>query len=113
MRELSEQGTSAQWCPMALLGLLCRRAGWLRRFSSTGRAREPKPFFRFAPIYSEAPDPGFCAPRLPCPPQRCEGPKKQGPGKYFPGLTASMPSVASDLRNQSDPAELQISIACA
>src|ERR1700748_3664686 len=69
-------------------------------------------FFGLDPIWSEVPGPGFCPPGLPAPPQHCEGPKEQGRRKYLPGpKTVSMPVVVSDLRNQNDPAELQISIA--
>src|SRR5271168_340917 len=93
---------------MVLPGQLRLRAGWLRRFSPTGRVREPKSFFGRAPICSEAPGPGLCALGLSCPPLRFEGPKELGLGKYLPGpKTASIPAVVSDLRNQSDRAELQ------
>src|SRR5277367_5690546 len=97
---------------MVLPGQLRLQAGWLRRFSPTGRARAPTSFFGLAPISSEAPGPRFCALGLTRPPRLCEGPKKQGSGKYLPSpRTASMPVVAGDLRNRSDPAELQIAIA--
>src|SRR6476660_3222202 len=97
---------------MALPGSPRLRAGWLRPFVPTWRATEPIPFFCFAPTYPAAPGPGFSAPGLPCPTPRSEGPTRPGPQKYPPGLkTASIPAALNDLRNQSDPPELQISLA--
>src|SRR5580704_1861962 len=97
---------------MAPLGSLLLRDGWLRRFSPTGRTKEPIPFFCFAPICSEVPGPVFCALGWPCPPLRFEEPRKPGPWKYLRGpKTAWTPAVVSDLRNQNAPADLLVSIA--
>src|SRR5258708_16377557 len=78
------------------------------------REREPTLFFGLDSIYAEVPGPRFCALGLPCPPQRSDGPNKQGTRKYLPDpKTASIPIVVTDLRNQGDPAELQPPIALA